>query len=231
MEKRLRIGITDTPKFRFYQQWIEQDGSAEVIRLDPDTGITKARECQGVIVSGGIDIHPRFYNKPEYLELCHGTDERRDEFELKLLSSLEGSGTPILGICRGLQMINVYKGGTLIPDILSNEVIHPGLDRSDSIHAISITEGLLRNCVMAADGVVNSAHHQCVDRIGDGLVVSAKSPDGVIEGMELAHPEGKGFLLLVQWHPERMDQSSACADPIRQKFMQEARKANGYSLY
>jgi putative glutamine amidotransferase len=125
-------------------------------------------------------------------------------------------------------MANVYFGGTLIPDIPSfgkfNHSKFPEKDRRHTIQVDPYSE--LKKIVGSETGEVNSAHHQSTDRVGNGLVTNAISPDGIVEGMEREDKEGKPFLLLVQWHPERMtDQENPYSQRIKESFL-EAVRAN-----
>ncbi len=226
MSRKIIIGITDCSKYLNYEKWILKEPEVEVIKLGYDNNFDIIRKCQGIVLTGGEDVHPRFYHRPEYLNYCNreDIDENRDEFELKVMEYSQKNSLPVLGICRGLQIANVYFGGTLIPDIPSfgkfNHVkFEPGKDRYHSIRVDH--NSALKKIVAVELGEVNSAHHQSADKIGEGLVVSSLSEDGVVESIERKAPEGKPFLLLVQWHPERMiSQHSPFVRGIRASFME-----------
>lgn len=229
MEK-LTIGITDNSKYDAYARWIAREPHTEVIRLGYAVdNFHDATRCQGILLSGGDeDIHPGFYGQPEFLPLCTGgVDERRDEFELKLIDYALSNRLPLLGICRGLQIVNVYFGGTLVPDIPAKGI--PDHSRfaegNDRYHNVSLGEGSRLGTIAGqVSGEVNSAHHQAADRIGDGLTANAISDDGVIEGLERTGKEDKSFLMLVQWHPERMrDQNNPLSRGVKQRFLTEIR--------
>jgi len=228
MKSRITIGITDCSKYENYLKWIEKEAGTEVIRLSHlDNNFDDIARCHGILLTGGEDVHPRFYHKIEYLELCQEIDERRDEFELNVLAHAEKNQTPLLGICRGLQVANVYFGGTLLPHIPAFGKFDHSKNRSaDRYHDVFVDPySELKEIVTSPEGQVNSAHHQSADRIGKGLVPNALSPDGVVEGLERQDKEGHGFLLLVQWHPERMkDQESKFSKNIKEVFLQEIRK-------
>ena len=227
MKQNIIIGITDCSKFANYEKWITKEQGTEVIRLSPEkNNIEEIEKCHGIILSGGEDVHPRFYNKNEYVTLCHEIDEQRDEFEWKVLQQTENNKLPLLGICRGLQMANVYFGGTLIPDIPSfGKFNHSKFPEKDRRHIIQVDPySDLKKIVGSEAGEVNSAHHQSTDRVGKGLVTNAISPDGIVEGMEREDKEGKPFLLLVQWHPERMtDQENPFSKRIKESFLEAVR--------
>lgn len=223
MKKKLVIGITDCSKFAVYKNWIESEPDTHVIRLSyNENNFADIDQCDGIILSGGEDVHPRFYNRLEYLQYCHEIDERRDEFEWKVLEQTESKKLPLLGICRGLQMANVFFGGTLIPDIPSfgkfNHSRFPVKDRTHSIQVDPYSE--LYKIAGTQTGEVNSAHHQSIELVAKGLVSNALSPDGVIEGVERKDKEGQPYLQLVQWHPERMtDLENVFSKNIKLSFL------------
>lgn len=226
MRKKVVIGITDCSKFSNYEKWITDEPNTEVIKLSQEThNVQDFGKCDGIILSGGDDVHPRFYNKLEYLQYCHEIDERRDEFEWKVLEFTQEKMIPVLGICRGLQIANVFFGGTLIPDIPSfGKFNHSKFPEKDRRHAVQVDPySELKKIVGEAQGEVNSAHHQSVEMVGKGLIANSISPDGIVEGMELAEKDNKPYLMLVQWHPERMvDQKNPFAKNIKDSFLDAA---------
>jgi putative glutamine amidotransferase len=229
MESKVTIGITDCSKYDNYRKWMESEGAVKVIRLSYEAGnLEEVRKCDGVVLTGGGDVHPRFYNKNEYLERCSDIDERRDEFEWKVLDSTEQLGVPVLGICRGLQVANVYFGGTLIPDIPAfGKFDHSRIRETDKHHDVTVDpNSQLHSIVKSTKGEVNSAHHQSADLVGKGLVCNALSPDGIVEGLERTEKDARPFLMLVQWHPERMkDQASAFSEKLKGAFLAAAKKS------
>jgi putative glutamine amidotransferase len=183
------------------------------------------------VLSGGEDMHPRYYNKSEYVEQYNLDDiiDDRDALEWKVLEYVRDRKIPLLGICRGLQVANVFFGGTLIPDIPSfGKFNHSKFPEYDRYHTIQVDpDSLLAKIVGSNQGSVNSAHHQSAELIGKDLVVNAISPDNVVEGIEWKNPKGKPFLMLVQWHPERMkDQGSTYTKNIRSAFVESVRASN-----
>ena len=147
--------------------------------------------CDGVLFSGGADINPALYGQ-EKDALCGKLDDRRDEAELRLFRMVMEKELPILGICRGTQLLNVALGGSLIQHI-------PG--HVGTTHAVSVEKDSLLYPVTGDRCRVNSGHHQVIDRPGQGLNVIARNEEGMIEAVELpGHP----FFLAVQWHPEEM---------------------------
>ena|ERR1700730_9271744 len=225
---KIIVGITDCGKFGNYEKWISSEPGVSVIRLGyKHDNFFEIKTCHGILLTGGQDVHPRFYNKTEYLKYCRDPDERRDEFELSVLEFAQQHQLPVLGICRGLQIANVFSGGTLVPDIVSSgNADHTKYDESnDRYHKIQVKENsFLEKIVSRKNGEINSAHHQSADKIGQGLIGNAISEDGIVEGLERLEPEGKPFLLLTQWHPERMkEQDSEFAKNIRQSFLEACR--------
>lgn len=220
------IGIAAARKYEIYEAWIKQAGDTEVFKLSYELDNFEAiKKCDGVVLAGGEDVHPKHYGKPEIASQLDldDIDEKRDDFEWKVLQYTQQHQVPVLGICRGLQFTNVFFGGTLIPDIVSSGKpdhtrISPKLDR---YHKVEVKpETLLSSIVHVANGEVNSSHHQSADRIGEGLIVNAVSPDGIIEGLERKDKTGKPYLMLVQWHPERMtDKESPLTKNIRTHFL------------
>ncbi len=160
----------------------------------------------GLCLTGGDDVDPAYFGEDPHPKLGLMDDVRRDELERALCEGLRTQGVPTLAICRGIQIMNVAYGGTLIQDIPAQVegAIRHAQDavRSDALgHAIAVEPGTRLHALVGADTTrVNSFHHQAVGRVAEGLVVSARSSDGVIEGLEdPAHPWCVG----VQWHPER----------------------------
>ncbi len=225
-ELKTVIGVTDCSKYKNYSNWISSSGHVEIIPLSPErNNLEDLSACDGVMLTGGEDVHPRYYNHPEFYPYCYADDvnELRDEFELEILKYTETHHIPVLGICRGLQIANVFFKGTLIPDLPQwGKFNHSKLpDDTDRYHAIQVDpNSQLVQILGESKGMINSNHHQCIDRVGQQLIASALSPDGVIEAMERREPDTGAFLLLVQWHPERMkDQRSTFAQKVRASFM------------
>lgn len=228
----ITIGVTDCSKYGIYEKWV-LDYSPEIrtIKLSEHLqNYDDVAQCDGILFTGGEDVHPRFYGKPEYYEFCYETDvsELRDDFDLKLMDLVVANKIPTLGVCRGLQVINVYFGGTLIPDIpIWGKWNHSKLiDNSDRYHGVMIDPNSeLYQIIGQANGEINSNHHQAADKVGRGLVANAFSEDGVIEGLEYHNPTDKGFLCLVQWHPERLrDLESPFSKNLIKRFINESRK-------
>lgn len=143
----------------------------------------------GVLFTGGVDIHPKYYGEAVE-EGCGEITERRDVFEFSLYRIAKAQGLPILGICRGMQLLNVAEGGTLRQNIEGH---------SDTEHAVTVEGGSLLCALLGGEATVGSYHHQAVKTVGRGCRVTAVANDGVIEGIER---DCGAFWLGVQWHPE-----------------------------
>ena len=171
------------------------------------------RRADGLVLTGGDDVHPRFYSQrlPALLRAkVLAPNPTRDLFEIALIRAALRQRKPILAICRGLQIFNVALGGTLVVDIgsqITGALNHRRQDRKDqAVHDITITPGSLLGQTVGARLGVNSCHHQAAGRIAPGLCVTAASRDGVVEALEWEPGRGKRlpFLLAVQFHPERL---------------------------
>lgn len=179
----------------------------------------------GVILTGGEDVDPAAY-RAEPSPKSHEPHQARDACELALTRAARDRGLPTLAICRGIQVVNVALGGTLIQDIPSHQpsaINHDQSEaRADRLHDVEISPGSRLAAAIGATRIsVNSSHHQAVDRAADGLCVSARSPDGIIEGVEW---DGDDWWMLgVQWHPEEL--VSDAKDWDRGLFQAFAKKA------
>ncbi len=152
--------------------------------------------ADGVLLPGGGDLSGRWSGQGSHPTL-YDVDEEQDAFDLAVASFALSQGIPLLSICRGTQVVNVGRGGTLIQDMDSHDsqIKH----HRHHVHDVTVEESRLRGIV--GQGVeVSCYHHQCIDRLGEDLVVTARSEEGVIEAVEL--PSAPGFYVGVQWHPE-----------------------------
>lgn len=223
----------DTEKHGYYVQWLRQQDDIEIIRLDTtDKNAHLLSQCDGLVLSGGVDIHPSIYRGNEtYPHAPKSWYRERDEFETALFKKARDREMPVLAICRGLQLVNVVLGGTLVQDLGdAGDKIHEAV-YEDKRHSIRIEQNTLLHELVSGDGAdINSAHHQAIDQLGRGLQPNARAADGTIEGIEWSNKAGKPFLLGVQWHPERMFMLGLGETPvsrgIRNRFIEEIRKAN-----
>jgi putative glutamine amidotransferase len=156
---------------------------------------------KGMLLTGGGDVVPEYYGQDPRPEL-DGTDRERDAFELGLLTMADAANIPTLAICRGMQLLNVHRGGTLVQH-LPQSARHRSTDtpKPQPVHAVRVEAGSTLANILGAEQVqVNSRHHQAIDHLGTGLTVTARgADDGVIEAVE---DPARCFLIGVQWHPE-----------------------------
>jgi putative glutamine amidotransferase len=174
--------------------------------LGPSYAARALDGADGLLLTGGEDIHPAWYGAVPSPHLYPPSRER-DLFELALFATARQRELPILGICRGIQLINVALGGTLYQDLPSERpgpVSHdPGAARDARTHGVRLQPGSRAARALGGTAVtINSFHHQAIDRLAGGLVATGWSEDGVIEAVET--PPGAPWLLAVQWHPEEM---------------------------
>ena len=160
----------------------------------------------GLILTGGDDINPQLFNE-EFLPETEVPDNNRDKFDLTLIKYGLKKKVPILGICRGMQLLNVYFNGSLYQDLKYNDKIklkhYQGFKNPDiPVHKINLTENSVLKEIFTDDLWVNSFHHQGVKEVGEKLKISAYSTDGLVEGIEYIDEDQ--FVLGVQWHPEMM---------------------------
>ncbi len=197
---------------------IEEFGGIPRI-LYPGVSDSEFTDIDGLLLTGGGDIHPDNFDQAWHPSLKY-VNEARDELELPLCREKIEADLPVFGICRGIQVMSVAMGGSLYQDVPSqiiDPLTHPAKENTeDSQHEIEIEHGsrLIKIVGKSADEV-NSAHHQAVDEIGEGFVVTARSEDGVIEAIE--NPSKK-FGLGVQYHPERMIQTDEFREHRRKLF-------------
>ncbi len=178
-------------------------------------------KADGMIISGGPDVNPVIYGKGSELERCGPIDHRRDTLELKMIRYAMEHKIPLLGICRGNQILNVANKGTLIIDIPTDHdtiISH----RQEGKHDVEVLkESFLHEIIGEETGLINSRHHQSIEKIAPGFKASAFAPDGIIEAIELINQEEHPFLLGVQWHPESLirESDSPFTLPIAIHFM------------
>ena len=162
----------------------------------------------GLVLTGGEDVDPARYGEKRH-EKIRSINAARDATEAALIEEAKARGKPVLAICRGIQILNVALGGTLVQDIpsqLDTKIAHDeDSPRNSRSHDISIEPGsLIAKAVGTEHCTVNSFHHQSVKRVADGMRVTSRSPDGVIEGLESTDD---WWVIAVQWHPEEMTDS------------------------
>ena len=217
---------------RKYRDTIEDNGGVVVVisQTFDNTRVTQLlARLDGVLLPGGIDVDPKYYGEDRD-EKLEETDDALDRLEFMVLDHAKERGLPVLGVCRGHQLLNVYYGGSLIQDIPSqHESEHPVIHRYPKLspekreHPIAIVKGSILHELFGVDRlVVNTYHHQAVKRLAEGFAVTARSGDGIVEAME---HEGDRFILGVQFHPEKIRPKDARFNAPFKRLVDEARKA------
>ena len=233
MANTITIGISfSETKYPNYPAWIlgKKEG-IEIVVLSWETQNSEdLKKCQGLLLTGGVDIDPFFYQptKTDYPNKPNSWNRRRDKFEMELFTEAQSLAMPVLGICRGLQLVNVALGGTLLTDIeeagKQNHRIQAGIDH---VHTIQIRhDTLLAGIAGIRGGAVNSAHHQAISRVAESLLVNCFSQDDIVEGIEWKDKQNCAPLLCVQWHPERIEnkETNPLSKNIRDWLLSEAVK-------
>jgi putative glutamine amidotransferase len=167
----------------------------------------------GLLLTGGGDVNPARYGEERHPSV-YGVDDDRDSFEMTLVTAAIEAEMPVLGICRGMQVLNVALGGTLEQHILDRDELLPHGDPTVGavLHAVGLTPGSRMAATVGADRTMcSSHHHQAIDRLGAGLIVVGSSDDGLPEAVEL---DGVPWIVGVQWHPE----DTAAANPEQQRL-------------
>ena len=183
-------------QFPNYERALVQSGA--VVRYGDKT------DCDGLLLPGGGDIHPDFYG--QLWQECKGVDWQRDTEELWLCREFLERGKPVLGICRGMQMLNVALGGTLLQHVEG----HGPVGGQDGLHLVTVQRGCFLDGLYGRRFVVNTAHHQALDELGYGLSPIQWAPDGVVEGVVHRTLPVWG----VQWHPERLEEGGRRKDTV-----------------
>ncbi|MFE1954659.1 gamma-glutamyl-gamma-aminobutyrate hydrolase family protein [Streptomyces sp. NPDC059524] len=226
--RRLSLGMVKRTSRRFQYQFINSYFSAFGDNVSAAGGIpvnlqfnvdaeSVVERLDGLIVTGGQDIHPaRWGGKAEVDPTVDprwdfdAPDRERDAYEAALIVAALQANVPILGVCRGHHLLNIVLGGTLVEHLEEGPIAHvsPNFapDDGDDAHTVHFTPGTLAHTLYGPRRVVNSWHHQAVDRLGQGLSVMGRTADGVVEAITLADSPVVGL----QWHPEWM----ASPDPV-----------------
>lgn len=214
-----------------YSSWLKHTDTSltclDLYHMPLDSALKKLSCCSGLLISGGPDVFPGRYGRAGDTLLCGSIDLYRDSLEFALIEKAKEMGMPILGICRGLQIFNIYQGGSLYADLPSepgSDIIHRCPDTYNCFHSVSVAEGSgLHHTSGLLSGTVNSNHHQGIRKLGTGLSAVAFTGDSLIESIEYLDSDNMPFFMGVQWHPERMDLQNPLSLPIAMFFIQEAR--------
>ena len=187
-----------------YAEAILQTGGLPLFVANHDENLAEdyIAKADGLLLSGGADIDPMHYQQTPHQQLGL-IEEARDHIELALYRAAKKKGIPILGVCRGIQVINVAEGGTLFQHLPAVSGTHQHGQRNidgSLFHSLELTEGsLLAEAFGRSEVRTDSYHHQAIDQLGGNLRITARSRDGIIEAVE---GTAKSFVLGVQWHPE-----------------------------
>lgn len=188
VDNKKSLGIHD----EYYQMFKKVDIELIIVTpSDEKTYLALLELCDGLLLTGGDDVNPKYYNQPLHPSTLL-EEETIEHMEFKLLSLFSDTKKTIIGICRGIQTINVFFNGTLLQDI-SN---HRQTERSGYCHYVTIQPDTKLSSVLDATVLVNSFHHQNIDQLAPGFIVNAISEDGLIEGIERKN------IIAFQWHPE-----------------------------
>ncbi len=230
--KPLKIVVTATskPKLDYYFSWLKRfESNLECVVLSHEyNNLHELDTADGLVLTGGGDIDPVLLGIPDPEGFSTGIDRARDDFELHVVPLALAKGLPLLGVCRGLQVVNVALGGTLIIDLpAAGYHNHANTNDYQLAHPVAVKpDTLLASLTGRSSLQVNTSHHQAVDKLGNGLMASAASPDGVIEAAEWEAKEHKPFCCLVQWHPERMADApdNLASRALAEGFLEGARQ-------
>jgi putative glutamine amidotransferase len=218
MPELLLGGIVDLHHVPYVRAIAAAGGLPVQVVREADS-VELVRRLDGLVLSGGDDVDPRLYGTVARGHSTH-IDPERDAFELALIEAALRLDVPLLGICRGCQLLNVARGGTLVEHLPLEEgeahgqLAYPLWAR---VHHLHLTAGELLDGLLEPNVRVNSFHHQAVDRLGDGIVALATAPDGVCEAIRYGE-----HALGVQWHPEYLREQP---DPVFLWLVGQARRA------
>jgi putative glutamine amidotransferase len=215
-------------KYQLYINWLKAVNPdydyVDLNGLPVGEALKEFVTCQGLVVTGGQDVHPSMYGKAADAGRCGPFDQKRDAVDISLIKAALERKVPIFAICRGAQIMNVTQGGGLIIDIdqdYHSLIEHRLASAEGASHDINVDKRYyLYQLTKLEKGKVNSFHHQAVDRLAPVFVSWAKAPDGIIEAFGWKEPAGKSFLIAVQWHPERMMKDEPFSKLLAQKFLE-----------
>jgi putative glutamine amidotransferase len=218
---------------RHYSDAISAAGGTPIIvplTENPERMIPVAERWDGILLTGNnSDLDPSLYGA-QRSRLCGGAQPLRDRMDFTLLETAFRRRIPVLAICFGVQSLNVFMGGSLIQDIpesIGLDIRHNDPEsRQGASHKIEICRGsALEQIAGGTDAVVNSTHHQAIERVGEGLEVVARAPDGVVESVAYSH--GTHWVLGVQWHPEKSFGTDGFSRKLFEFFLARCRAARG----
>lgn len=211
--------------FMTYIESLRRAGALPVlIPPQPENAAELVESLDGIVLAGGEDCNPSLYGQECHPKVTEFMDERRQGNDFALAKAARERGIPTLGICLGLQMMNIAGGGTLVQDIddeIGTEIQHASRPEDRARHDVIVEKGTkLATIVPALELNVNSSHHQSIRDVAEGFRITAHAPDGIVEGIEdPRHP----FYVGVQWHPEDMA-GEGSAITIFDAFVKAARE-------
>ncbi len=219
---------TGEAKYQLYIQWLKSiDSSFDYINFYGKSipeALPLLELCSGFVITGGADVHPSRYNRSEEVVRCE-CDPYRDALELALIEKAIELNMPLLAICRGEQILNVSQGGDLIVDLeadYGNAVSHRSKNDQLMYHQVNLETSSSLYKISKVDSFdVVSVHHQAVKTLAPCFRPTAFANDNIIEAYEWLHPEGKGYLSAVQWHPEKGDFRNLLSQAIGKEFLAE----------
>lgn len=205
-----------------YSDAVDRAGGLPVLlaprELDAASAAAIVASLDGLVLTGGTDVNPALYGQSRHVSVKH-VDDLQDGFETALLHAALDSDIPLLCVCRGLQILNVARGGSLHQHILDDPAVgQHGIPfgGGGTIHQVEVDEdSRLARVLGTTRPTVECHHHQAVDRVGEGLEVVARAADGVVEALEVVGR--KAWTVAVQWHPE----DTAAGDPEQQRVFDE----------
>ncbi len=184
----------------FYTDAFQQAGASLIMAMSYDQSDWFAKQCDALLVPGGNDMDSAYFQEPLH-PLAHIYERPIDALDYSLISAFLKAGKPILGICRGLQVLNVYFGGTLQQHFNKEE--HAQSDGTQPMHALKLHDHTFMSNLYEEPIFINSYHHQRIAKLADHLQIAATHPDGTIEAFQ----HDSLPVWAVQWHPERMGKS------------------------
>lgn len=228
--KKVRVALSYSKCNSSYAKWVKSvDHTIEIVslrKLSVEEAKKELATCDGVIFTGGEDVSPSRYGKAYDSVRCE-INYYRDTLEFALIKLAMEKKMPIIGVCRGEQILNVAMGGSLIVDIpsdLGEKVIHRKNGKLTYHKVMVDTTSLLYKLSGISETTVNSAHHQGINRIAESFRPVAYAQDSLIEAVEWKNPEGKPFFMAVQWHPERLGKTNKLSYSIVKEFVKQLKE-------
>lgn len=226
-----KIAITKasgSKSYENYKNWILKANPnieiVDLIEMEVSKIDSIVKTVDGLLLSGGPDVDPIHFDKVEERDKC-SIDLRRDSIEITAINSAREVNLPILGICRGLQLLNVVYGGSLFTDIPTDVPNHSNHQQKngDSYHNINIKQNsILKELIQNDTITVNSSHHQSIDKLAKNFTITSSTQDNVVESIE--YNNKNHWVFAVQWHPERLEFESSASGKIAFLFLDKVKK-------